>query len=52
MAFVLLLALRNALDAARSDAKTSDEWYALGAPTTVEDIFLKAGNNIQDYKLK
>ncbi|XP_058831229.1 uncharacterized protein LOC131689891 [Topomyia yanbarensis] len=52
MAIVVLFALRNALRSARKDAGLPDEWIPLGTPTTPDQVYLLAGNNIQQYLLK
>ncbi|GAB0094282.1 xanthine dehydrogenase [Sergentomyia squamirostris] len=52
MAIVALFALRHAIDAARKDSGASDgTYYALGAPTTAENILLLSANNIDQFVL-
>ncbi|XP_038118865.1 xanthine dehydrogenase 1 [Culex quinquefasciatus] len=51
MAIVVLFALRNALRAARSDAGLQDVWIPLGSPTTPDQVFMAAGNNMDQYML-
>jgi xanthine dehydrogenase/oxidase len=51
MSVVVLFALRHALNSARKDARLSDDWFNLGAPSMPEHLFLAAGNSIQQYKL-
>ncbi|XP_048511551.1 indole-3-acetaldehyde oxidase-like isoform X3 [Athalia rosae] len=38
--YAVLLAIRNALDSARSDAGNTDKWFNLHAPATTEKILL------------
>ena len=53
MSVVAVFALRHALNSARKDADGEDdkEFYHLGAPTTVEHIFLAAKNRAEQYLL-
>lgn len=51
MAIVVLFALRNALRAARSDAGLQDGWIPLGSPTTPDQVFMAAENNMDQYML-
>lgn len=51
MSIVVLHALRDALDSARKDGGIKGEWYNLGAPTTVEDTFIAAGTNFEQFSL-
>lgn len=51
MAIVVLFALRNALRAARKDAGVQDAWIPLGTPTTPDQVFMLAGNNMDQYML-
>lgn len=48
---VVLLAVRNAINSARSDAGLPDDWLEVSAPLTAEDIFLLAGNKHDQYTL-
>lgn len=50
---MIIFALRHALDAARieSGLKAEDDFVHLGAPTTVEEIFLAANNQLEQYLL-
>ncbi|CAD7078511.1 unnamed protein product [Hermetia illucens] len=50
MSISSVFALRHALNSARKDAGIN-EWYELGAPTTIEDIVLAAGHSAKDFKL-
>jgi hypothetical protein len=50
MAFVVLTALRHALNSARQDSEiTEDVFYHLGAPTTPENILLAGNSSIEQY---
>ncbi|XP_011694376.1 PREDICTED: xanthine dehydrogenase/oxidase-like [Wasmannia auropunctata] len=40
MSYVILIAIRNALNSARADAGNTDEWYRLDGPCTTERILL------------
>lgn len=51
MSVVILFALRRALNSARADAGIKDNWFHMGAPTTTENIFLSAGNDLNQYEL-
>lgn len=53
MSIVALFALRHALNSARIDTgiKSDEEFYHLGAPTTVEKIFLTANNKPESFLL-
>lgn len=51
MSVVVLFALRCALNSARSDAGIKHNWFHMGAPTTTENIFLAAGNDLNQYEL-
>uniref|UniRef100_A0A1L8DXU8 Indole-3-acetaldehyde oxidase n=2 Tax=Nyssomyia neivai TaxID=330878 RepID=A0A1L8DXU8_9DIPT len=52
MSIVVLFALRNALDAVRKESGVSDgSYYAMGAPTTSEDILLLSGNSTDQFTL-
>ncbi|XP_058831556.1 uncharacterized protein LOC131690075 [Topomyia yanbarensis] len=51
MAIVVLFALRDALRSARKDAGLPDEWIPLGTPTTPDQVYLLAGNKIEQYLL-
>ncbi|GAB0096983.1 xanthine dehydrogenase [Sergentomyia squamirostris] len=48
----VIFALRNALDSARKDAGLSGDWYNIGAPSTPDEIFLRAGNKIEDFRFQ
>lgn len=50
MSVVTICALRYGIESARKDAGIN-EWFELGAPTTVEQVFSNSGNSITDYKL-
>uniref|UniRef100_A0A240PL19 FAD-binding PCMH-type domain-containing protein n=1 Tax=Anopheles epiroticus TaxID=199890 RepID=A0A240PL19_9DIPT len=47
----VLCALRNAVLAARTDAGQPNEWVQLGAPSTPDQVYLKAGNSVEQYLL-
>ncbi|XP_055537407.1 uncharacterized protein LOC129725498 [Wyeomyia smithii] len=51
MAIVVLFALRYALRAARLDAGLPDKWIPLGTPTTPDQVYLAAGNTIEQFML-
>uniref|UniRef100_A0A182IX03 Aldehyde oxidase n=1 Tax=Anopheles atroparvus TaxID=41427 RepID=A0A182IX03_ANOAO len=51
MSVVVLFALRHALRSAQKDAGRPDDWISLGSATTPEQIFLKASNTIEQFKL-
>jgi xanthine dehydrogenase molybdopterin-binding subunit B len=52
MAFVVLMALRHALNSARTDSEiTTDEFYQLSTPSTREAIFLTANNISEQFIL-
>ncbi|XP_058461613.1 uncharacterized protein LOC131436745 [Malaya genurostris] len=51
MSIVVLFALRNALKSARQDASLPDEWIPMGTPTTPDQIYMLAGNKIEQYLL-
>uniref|UniRef100_A0A240PPU5 FAD-binding PCMH-type domain-containing protein n=1 Tax=Anopheles epiroticus TaxID=199890 RepID=A0A240PPU5_9DIPT len=51
MSIVVLFALRYALRSAQKDAGRPDEWIALGSASTPDQIFLKACNTYDQYKL-
>ncbi|KAJ6635264.1 Xanthine dehydrogenase/oxidase [Pseudolycoriella hygida] len=50
MSIVVIFALRHALESARKDAGIT-EWFEMGAPSTVDQLFLKAGNSLDQFKL-
>jgi xanthine dehydrogenase/oxidase len=54
MSIVVIFALRHALNSGRRDSccELADEYYHLGAPTTIETIFLAANNRQDQYLLK
>uniref|UniRef100_A0A182V3I2 FAD-binding PCMH-type domain-containing protein n=1 Tax=Anopheles merus TaxID=30066 RepID=A0A182V3I2_ANOME len=52
MAIVVVFALRYALRSAQKDAGRPDDWIALGSASTPDQIFLKASNAYEQYKLK
>lgn len=51
MSVVVIFALRHALDSARKDAGIIDNWYEMGAPSTPDLLFMKAGNSLEHFKL-
>lgn len=51
MSIVVIFALRHALDSARADAGIGDVWFEMGAPSTPDKLFLKAGNSLEHFKL-
>ncbi|XP_058124986.1 uncharacterized protein LOC131281799 [Anopheles ziemanni] len=51
MSIVVLFALRNALRAARKDASLADDWIPMGTASTPDQIYMLAGNSIEQYKL-
>ncbi|XP_053677596.1 uncharacterized protein LOC128727682 [Anopheles nili] len=51
MSIVVVFALRYALRSAQKDAGRPDNWIPLGSASTPEQIFLKASNAIQQYRL-
>ncbi|XP_069694441.1 xanthine dehydrogenase-like isoform X2 [Periplaneta americana] len=51
MSCVIFFALKNALNAARIDAGKEDEWFAMNAPATAENIFLSSLTNIDLFSL-
>ena len=53
LSIVALFALRHALDSARRDSgiESEDDFYHLGAPTTAEQIFFSANNQMEQYLL-
>lgn len=52
MAIVVVFALRYALRSAQKDAGRPDDWIPLGSASTPDQIFLKASNAYEQYKLK
>lgn len=51
LACCVLFALRHALTSARKDAGLNDDWFRLGAPTTVETISNTAGINTAQFQI-
>lgn len=51
MSIVVIFALRHALESARTDAGITDKWFEMGAPSTPDTLFLKAGNQLEHFKL-
>lgn len=51
MAIVVLFALRYALRSARTNAGLLDSWIPMGTPTTPDQVYLLAGNNMEQYML-
>ncbi|XP_049545874.1 xanthine dehydrogenase-like isoform X1 [Anopheles darlingi] len=51
MSIVVLFALRNALRAARQDAGLADDWIPMGTASTPDQVYMLAGNTIEQYKL-
>jgi hypothetical protein len=53
MSFVVVNAIRHALDSARKESTKKDEteFYHLGSPSAPEHIFLTANNTDVDYLL-
>ncbi|XP_058120344.1 xanthine dehydrogenase/oxidase-like isoform X1 [Anopheles ziemanni] len=51
MTISVLCALRNAVLAARKDAGLPNEWVPLGAPSTPDQVYLTAGNAVEQYLL-
>ncbi|XP_053666571.1 uncharacterized protein LOC128715686 [Anopheles marshallii] len=52
LAIGVVFALRNALRSAQKDAGRPDDWIPLGSASTPDQIFLKASNAFEQYKLK
>uniref|UniRef100_A0A182R8Q6 FAD-binding PCMH-type domain-containing protein n=1 Tax=Anopheles funestus TaxID=62324 RepID=A0A182R8Q6_ANOFN len=52
MAIGVVFALRYALRSAQKDAGRPDDWIPLGSASTPDQIFLKASNAFEQYKLK
>lgn len=52
MSVVVIFALRHALESARSDAGITDQWFEMGAPSTPDTLFLKAGHSLKNFLLK
>ncbi|XP_059612684.1 xanthine dehydrogenase/oxidase-like [Phlebotomus argentipes] len=51
LAIVVPFAIRYALNSARSDAGYTDPWFNMGAPSTIEEILLLAGNSTQNFQV-
>ncbi|XP_063928230.1 uncharacterized protein LOC135141244 [Zophobas morio] len=51
LAVAVPLAIRHAVASARADAGTSDLWYPIDGPTTVENVFLNCLNDHTHYTL-
>lgn len=51
MSIVSIFALRNAIESARKDAGLKEEWIKMGAPTTVDKVFMLCGTNPKAFKL-
>lgn len=52
MSYSAVMAIRHALNSARKDSTIeSDDFFHLGAPTTVEKIFLAANNSMKQFLL-
>lgn len=51
MSVVIIFALRHALESARTDAGITDDWFEMGAPSTPDQLFLKAGNQLEHFVL-
>ncbi|XP_055609369.1 xanthine dehydrogenase/oxidase-like [Uranotaenia lowii] len=47
----IIFALRYALLSARKDAGLPHEWISVGAPSTPDQIYLMAGNSVEQFKL-
>lgn len=52
MSVVVIFALRHALESSRKDAGITDEWFEMGAPSTPDTLFMKAGHSLENFKLK
>lgn len=52
MSVVVIFALRHALESARNDAGITDKWFDMGAPSTPDTLFLKAGHSLKNFLLK
>ncbi|XP_055686273.1 uncharacterized protein LOC129791793 [Lutzomyia longipalpis] len=48
----VIFALRHALDSARKDAGLPADWYNIGAPSTPDEIFVRAGNKVEDFRFQ
>ncbi|XP_055537408.1 xanthine dehydrogenase/oxidase-like [Wyeomyia smithii] len=51
MTISVIFALRYALLSARKDAGLPAEWISLGAPSTPDQVFLLAGNSVEQLKI-
>lgn len=51
MAFVVINALRHALNSARKDAGLPDEWYHLGSACTPDVVYKAAGTEPEAFRL-
>ncbi|XP_059612857.1 uncharacterized protein LOC132259308 [Phlebotomus argentipes] len=48
----VIFALRYALNSARKDAGLPPDWYHIGSPSTPDEIFLLAGNKVEDFRFQ